>query len=62
VPDKELTSEQIAKRRDEAIRRALSTPPTPTKALIGKTERAKQQRETKSLRSAQAKPKDGEGA
>jgi hypothetical protein len=30
---KQLTSDQIAKRRDEAVRRALNTPPKPHKAM-----------------------------
>jgi len=36
----DLTPEEIARRRDAAIRRALNTPPKPTKELIGKTKRA----------------------
>ena len=34
----EFTEDEIAKRRDNAIRRALNTPPKPHKEMIGKTE------------------------
>lgn len=53
----EFSEEGIARRRDAAIRRALNTPHTPTKELIGKTERAKSQRETMALRARRSKPK-----
>ncbi len=39
--DKELDADDIERRMNAGIRRALSTPPTPTKELVGKTERAK---------------------
>jgi hypothetical protein len=39
--DKQLSPEEIARRRDEAIHRALSTPPKPNSAYVGKSERAK---------------------
>jgi len=32
----ELPPIEIARRRDDAIRRALNTPPKPTKELLGK--------------------------
>jgi hypothetical protein len=32
----EYSPEETARRRDEAIRRALNTPPTPQKEMIGK--------------------------
>lgn len=35
--DKPLTEEEIARRRDEAIRRALSTPPKPLESYKGKS-------------------------
>ena len=35
--DEPLAEEEIARRRDEAIRRALNTPPTPQREMIGKT-------------------------
>jgi hypothetical protein len=41
---------EITRRMDDAVRRALSTPPTPTKKLVGKTERAQSQRESRLLR------------
>ena len=55
MPDdpNELSPEEIAKRRDDAIRRALNTPHKPTKDLIGKTERAKAQRAARARRAKQ---------
>lgn len=35
------SADEIAQRRDDAIRRALATPPSPLKGIIGKSERAK---------------------
>lgn len=34
--DVEFSPEETARRRDEAIRRALNTPPTPQKEMVGK--------------------------
>jgi len=54
----ELTDEEIARRRDEAIRRALNTPPKPHKEMVGVTERAQARRESrvrKSVRSQKEK-------
>jgi hypothetical protein len=50
VSDNELSEDEIAQRMDAGVRRALSTPPTPTKELVGKSERARAQRETKQIR------------
>jgi len=38
-PDEPLPDEEIERRMNYGIRRALSTPPKPTKELIGMTER-----------------------
>jgi hypothetical protein len=55
----EFSPNEIADRMKNAVRRALTTPPTPTKELIGKTERAQSQRETKRRkRQAKGPPKD----
>jgi hypothetical protein len=55
----EFSPNEIADRMRNAVRRALTTPPTPTKELIGKTERAQSQRETKRMkRQAKGPPKD----
>jgi hypothetical protein len=55
----EFSPNEIADRMKNAVRRALTTPPTPTKELIGKTERAQSQRETKRMkRRAKGPPKD----
>jgi hypothetical protein len=51
------SDEEIAKRRDEAIRRALNTPPKPLKELVGKSERAIAQRESRVRKSARSKLK-----
>lgn len=53
-----LDNEEIKHRRDAALRRALTTPPRPTKDMIGKTERAQEQRELKERRKVRAKSKD----
>jgi hypothetical protein len=58
-PPDEFTKDEIVSRRDAAIRRALNAPHRPAKDLIGKTERAKAQRETRALRY---KPKGGEAS
>jgi hypothetical protein len=50
---------EIDRRRDEAIRRALNTPPKPSKEILGKTERAQSQKTTKSIRARRSKPKGG---
>jgi hypothetical protein len=52
-----LTESEIAARMDSAVRRALNTPPTPTKELVGKTERAHSQRESRALRRKRAPQK-----
>jgi hypothetical protein len=44
----ELSEEEIARRRDDAIRRALSTPPKSLKEFVGKSERAIAHRKAKS--------------
>ena len=56
----ELAPDEIARRMIAGIRRALDTPPSPTKNLVGKTERAKNQRESREVRARRAKPKSGE--
>jgi len=60
--DTSYSDEEIVRRRDAAIRRALNTPHKPTKELVGKTDRAKAQRETKALRARRSRPKDGEAS
>ena len=57
-PDEARSEAQIAQRRDSAIRRALNTAPTPTKKLVGATERAHEQRAIKARRKVRAKSKD----
>ena len=55
----EVSEREIARRRDAAIRRALNTPPQPMKSLVGKTERAQNQRATKVAKAARSKTKYG---
>jgi hypothetical protein len=52
-----LGDDEIARRMNDGIRRALNTPPTPTKGLVGKTERAQSQRESRAIRARRSKPK-----
>lgn len=56
------SDDEIEHRMNAGIRRALSTPPSPTKSLVGKTERAKIQQESRDLKARQAKPKSGEAS
>jgi hypothetical protein len=35
MADEDYTPEEIARRRDDAIRRALNTPPKPNSAYVG---------------------------
>jgi hypothetical protein len=58
----DFRDDEIERRMATAIRRALSTPHSPTKELVGKTERAKIQRESRELRGRRAAPKDGEAS
>jgi hypothetical protein len=62
VGETALPLDEIERRMNEGIRRALNTPPKPTKELVGKTERAKNQRESRELRARRAKPKSGEAS
>ena len=55
--DVEFTDDEIARRRDDAIRRAMSTPPKPLKEKIGRTERAQSQRESREIRARRSTPK-----
>jgi hypothetical protein len=52
----EYSEEEIARRRDEAIRRALNTPPKPLKKASGR-KTAKAKPKSRVRKSAQAKPK-----
>jgi hypothetical protein len=53
----DFTDEQIARRRDDAIRRALNTPPKPLKEIVGKSKRAIAQRKSRIKKAVQSKPK-----
>jgi hypothetical protein len=56
IAQNELSDDEIARRRDEAIRRALNTPPKPHKEMIGKGERAKTQRNSRVKKAVLSKP------
>jgi hypothetical protein len=43
----QYSPEETERRRDEAIRRALGTPPKPQKELVGKSQRAKAQKQSR---------------
>ena len=55
--DQLYSENETALRRDDAIRRALNTPPKPHKEMIAKGERAKTQRKSRVKKAAQSKPK-----
>jgi len=42
--DEQYSSEETARRRDEAIRRALNTPPKPQRDIAGKSGRKSKER------------------
>jgi hypothetical protein len=55
----ELSEKEIARRMEDGIRRALSTPPKPTRELVGKSKRTNAKRQIrKSDRKDQSTPKD----
>ena len=51
-----FSDDEIARRMEAGVRRALNTPPTPTRELVGKTERAQEQRAKKKRKSPTKKP------
>jgi hypothetical protein len=57
VPD-ELSEEEIARRCDDVIRRALSTPPKPLKEYVGKSERAIAHRKRRTGKVAEPQPSE----
>jgi len=61
TPKDDYSAQEIERRMNAGIRRALGSPPSPTKSLVGKSERAQAQRETREIRANRAKRKDGEG-
>jgi hypothetical protein len=54
-PDDQYGPEETARRRDEAIRRALNTPPKPQKEIAGKGERKPKERPASKGRVHKAK-------
>lgn len=48
-PETVLTPEEIERRMNAGVKRALSTPPSPIKELVGRTERAQNQRESREI-------------
>jgi hypothetical protein len=55
--DDQFSESETARRRDDAIRRALNTPPKPLKEFVGKSTRAIAQRKSRVRKAAQSKPK-----
>ncbi len=53
--DDEYSPEETARRRDEAIRRALNTTPTPHKEMIGKSGRVSKKRAVEKSRPVEKK-------
>jgi len=53
----DLPDDEVTRRMESGIRRALNTPPTPTKKLVGKSERATAQRESRVRKATRSKPK-----
>jgi hypothetical protein len=56
--DEEYSEEEIARRRDDAIRRALKTPPKPLKEFVGKSERAVAHKDSRVRKAARSGPKE----
>jgi len=54
--DAPLSETEIENRMRNAVRRALNTPPTPTKELIGKSGRAIAQRESRVRKKGKPRP------
>ena len=57
--DGDLPADEIVRRMEMGIRRALNTPPTPTKDLIGKSERAIARRDSRVRKKGKPKPSAG---
>jgi hypothetical protein len=55
--DEKYSELETARRRDDAIRRALNTPPKPLKEFVGKSKRAIAQRKSRVRKAAQSGPK-----
>jgi hypothetical protein len=51
-PDRGLSDDEIARRRDDATLRAINTPPKTLKEFVGKSERAQSQRESRVRKAA----------
>jgi hypothetical protein len=56
--DEQYTPEETARRRDEAIRRALNTPPKPQKDMVGSVGRKPKERPASKGRVHKGKTKD----
>jgi hypothetical protein len=57
MSDNELSPEDVVARMNNAVRRALNTPPTPAKEIVGKSERAIAQRESRVRKASRSKPR-----
>jgi len=57
--EEDISESEITRRMNAAIRRALNTPPTPIKELIGKSERAVARRASRVRKKGKPKPSAG---
>lgn len=57
LSNSEYSDEETASRMNDAVRRALNTPPKRLKEVVGKSERAELLRERRIKRALQSKPK-----
>jgi hypothetical protein len=55
--DNNYSDEEIARRMNAGIRRALNTAPTPTKELIGKGKLETAKKKSRVIKAARSKPK-----
>ena len=53
----ELTEAEISRRMDNAVRRALNTPPKPLKKIVGKGKHAAEKGTNPVKKAARSKPK-----
>lgn len=55
--DDDYGADEIRRRMDAAVRRALNTPPKPMKEIVGKSERAVAQRKSRVRKKRRGEPK-----
>jgi hypothetical protein len=55
--EEHLSEEEVTLRMNNAVRRALNTPPKPLKEMIGKSKRATAKPKSRVKKAARSKPK-----